>query len=80
MNFLPSALAMDFPTEVFPVPGRTDETEDRSFHVGLELAHRQVFQDALLHFLQVVMIFIQDFLGLLNIQVVRRWQRSREVR
>src|SRR5260370_7562907 len=36
--------------------GRPDEAEDRAARVGLELAHRQVLEDALLDLLQAVMI------------------------
>ena len=35
MNLLPRALAMDFPTEVFPVPGGPDKTEDRALSCRL---------------------------------------------
>ena len=45
-------------------PRRPHETEDRTLHVRLQPAHRQIFQDALLHLLQVIVVFIQDLPGL----------------
>ncbi len=49
---------------------RPHETEDGALHVGFELPHRQVFQDALFHLLQVVVVLIQDLPGLGQVQVV----------
>ncbi len=49
---------------------RPHEAEDGPLHVGLQFAHRQVFQDALLDLFQVVVVLVQDFPGLVQIQVV----------
>ena len=40
--------------------GRADEAEDRALHVVLELAHREVLEDALLHLLEAVVILVED--------------------
>ena len=57
---------------------RADEAEDRAFAVLLELADRKVFDDALLDFLQAVVIRVQDPLGFLEIQIVFRRLRPRQ--
>ena len=51
---------MLLPSEVLPVPGGPGEAEDRAFHVLLQLAHRQVFEDPLLDLLEVVMVGVED--------------------
>ncbi len=49
---------------------RPHEAQDRPLHVGLQFAHRQIFQDAFLHLFQVVVVLVQNFPGLVQIQVV----------
>ena len=44
--------------------GRADEAQDGPLDVGLHLAHGQVLEDALLHLLQVVVVVVEDLLGL----------------
>src|SRR6516164_6189149 len=44
-----------------------DEAKDRPLHARLEFLDRQVIEDAFLDLLQVVVIFIQDFVGLLDV-------------
>ncbi len=51
--------------------GRTDEAQDRlAFLLRFQRAHGDVFQDAVLGFLQAVMIAFQDSGGMFHIQVV----------
>ena len=40
--------------------GRADEAQDRPLHVALQLAHRQVLDDALLDLVEVVVILVED--------------------
>ncbi len=42
--------------------GRPDEAEDRPVRVLLQLAHRQVFEDALLDLVEVVVVLVEDLL------------------
>ena len=51
---------MLLPSDVLPVPGGPGEAEDRALHVLLELAHGQVFEDALLDLLEVVVVGVED--------------------
>ena len=50
---------------------RTDEAEDRPLHRGGELAHRNEVEDALFDLLQVVVVFIKDLAGALDVMIVR---------
>ena len=43
--------------------GRSDEAENRAFGIFHQLADGEKFEDALLDFLQAIMIFVQSFLG-----------------
>ena len=43
---------------------RSDEAEDRPLDVGLHLAHGEVLEDAVLHLLEVVVVVVEDLLGL----------------
>ena len=45
------------------MPGGPGEAEDRAFHVLLELAHGQVFEDPLLDLLEVVVVGVEDLAG-----------------
>ena len=49
---------------------RAHQTNDLSLHIGIELAHRQNFQNAVLHFFQAVMLTVQDLLCLGNVQLI----------
>ena len=46
---------------------RSDKAEDRPLHIGLETAHAQVVEDAILHPLQVVVIQVENLLRLGNV-------------
>ena len=52
------------PERGFAHARRPDEAQDRAFHIRLQLAHRQVIEDAVLHLFQVVMVFVEDLLSL----------------
>ena len=58
--------------------GRSDEAQDGAFQHGLQLQHRQVIQDALLHLFQVVVIFVQDFGGAFHIDMRARRNGPRQ--
>src|SRR5947207_14157395 len=47
--------------------GRSDKAKDWAFHGGLQATDRKIIQNAVLDFLQIVVIGIQDFLGLGNV-------------
>src|SRR5512134_1730196 len=51
---------------------RPDEAEDGALHLFLELPDREVFDDALLHLLQVVVVLLEHLLRGLEVQVVLR--------
>ena len=46
---------------------RSDEAKDRAFHVRLQTPHRKVIQNAVFDLLQVVVIGVENFLGLRNV-------------
>ncbi len=52
--------------------GRTGEAENGPLRIGGENTHRQVFENAVLHLLQAVVVFIEHALRLLQIQIVLR--------
>ena len=68
-NLRPMAEAMERPSEVLPTPGGPDEAEDGPLDVGLHLAHGQVLEDALLDLLEVVVVVVEDLLGLLDVDL-----------
>ena len=49
---------------------RAVEAEYGRFHVALELEHGEVFYDTVFHRVQPVVVFVQNFLGVLQVQVV----------
>ena len=51
-------------------PGRPDEAEDRPLHFLLHLADGEVLQDPLLDLFQVVVVFVQNLRGRLDVEVV----------
>ena len=55
--------------------GRADETQDRALALGLQLAHREIFEDALLDLGQAVMVLIEDAPRLGNVDAVLRGLR-----
>ncbi len=46
---------------------RSDEAQDRALHIRLQSTDRQVIQNPVLHLLQIVMVGIEDLLGLQDI-------------
>ena len=69
----PSPAAIDLPSEVLPTPGGPDEAEDRAAGVGLELAHGQELEDAVLDLLDVVVVAVEHLARLLEVEVVLAW-------
>jgi hypothetical protein len=55
-----------------PHPWRTHEAENGSFHAGLQLSNGEILEDPFLHFLEVEMILVENFLGIGDIEVVFR--------
>ena len=51
---------------------RSDEAKDRPLHAGLQPAHRQVVQNAVLHLLQIVVIGVENLLRLRDIDLAAR--------
>jgi len=52
--------------------GRSDECEDRAADGVRQGAHREVLEDALLDFLQAVMVLVEDLRGGLDVELVVR--------
>src|SRR5213594_432548 len=61
-----------------PHPGRPDEAQDASLRLRVEGAHGEVFEDALLHRLEVVVVAIQDLPRGLEVAPVLRGAAPRE--
>src|SRR3982074_1922646 len=40
--------------------GRANEAKDRALAIRIELAHRQIFENPPLHFLEAIMILVED--------------------
>jgi hypothetical protein len=59
--------------------GRADEAEDRALLVALELADREVLDDALLDLLEAVVVLVEDLAHLGDVDVVRGLLRPRDV-
>jgi hypothetical protein len=51
--------------------GRANETQDRALAVRVELADREIFEDAPLHLRQAVMVLIEDAPRFGNVDRVR---------
>src|SRR5205085_12019061 len=54
----------------FADAGRPEETEDRTMPGRIQFAHRQILDQPLFHFLQIVMVAIENLLGLIEIEIV----------
>ena len=50
--------------------GRADEAQQRAARVALELAHRQVLEDALLDRAQVVVVLVEHLARVVEVEVV----------
>src|SRR2546425_463865 len=61
-----------------PHAGRPDEAQDASLRLRVESAHGKVFEDALLHRLQVVVVAVQDLPRGLEVAPVLRGAAPRE--
>src|SRR5207248_6364243 len=47
-----------------------EKTEDRAVSLWIKFAHSQIFDQPFLYFFQIVMVAIEDLLGLIEIEVV----------
>ena len=50
--------------------GRAEKTEDRSMPLRIEFAHGEIFDQPPLHFFEIVMVAIENLLGLVEIEIV----------
>ncbi len=62
--------ATDRPSDVLPTPGRPHEAEDRRARVGLQLAHGEELEDAVLHQVDVVVVAVEVLASLLEVERV----------
>ena len=51
---------------------RADEAQDRPLHRRVQLAHREVFEDAILHLVEAGVLVVQDALGARQVDDSRR--------
>ena len=58
------------PETRFAHAGRPEETQDRAVSGWIQFAHGQIFDQPLFHFLEVVMVTIENLLGLIEIEIV----------
>ena len=54
----------------FPNARRADKAQDRPLHLLLHLTDGEIFEDAFLDLLQVIVIFVEDFGGRFDVEVV----------
>ena len=69
---------MLWPSDVLPTPGRADEAQDRAAALGIELAHGEVLEDALLDLLEAVVIGVEDPARPRDVDVLRVELRPRQ--
>src|SRR5205807_6413662 len=50
--------------------GRADETQNRTLRVGTKFSNGEEFQDALLHVLETIVIFVKNFLRFVQIKSI----------
>ena len=62
----------------FTRSGRTDKTNNLSAEIGIQFQCRQVFNDSFLDLRQALVIVVQNFLNLGNIQSFFRFQKIRD--
>src|SRR4029077_20342027 len=54
----------------FAYAGRPEKTEDRVVALRIEFSLREIFDESLLNFFQIVVIAIKDLLRLLEVEIV----------
>ena len=69
---------MLWPSEVLPTPGGPDEAQDRAAALRVELAHREVLEDALLDLLEAVVVGVEDAARALDVDRLRVELRPRQ--
>ena len=78
-NLRPSARAIDGPSEVLPTPGGPTKQRIEPRRVGLQPAHGEELEDAVLDLLDVVVVVVEHLARVLEVEVVlgRRVPRQR---
>jgi hypothetical protein len=61
---------MERPSDVLPTPGGPEQAEDRTLLVLLELADREVLEDALFDLLEAVVVLVEDLAHRGDVEVV----------
>ena len=69
-NLRPVARAIDWPSEVLPTPGGPTKHRIGLLPVGVELAHREVLEDAALDLVQAEVVLIEDLAGFGDVDVL----------
>ena len=71
-NFRPSASAIDWPRLVLPTPGGPRKQRIGAVSLRIQFAHGEIFDEATFHFLEIVMIAIENSLCFIEIDDCRR--------
>src|SRR5205823_11324706 len=58
---------------------RTEQTQNRPVSLGVQFAHREIFDQAPLYFFQIVMIAVENFLRFVEIEIVFAQLRPRQL-
>src|SRR5262252_10724183 len=69
-EFAPQGARNRLPQRGLPYPWGAHKTENRPLHLLLELAHAEVFEDALLDLLQTVVVFVEYPPRLVQVEMV----------
>src|SRR5262245_55756069 len=80
----PHELAAGRPRDALPERGlaharRPDEAKDRALALGIELAHREILEDAPLDLGKAIMVFVEDAAGFGNVDGVGVELRPRQL-
>ncbi len=60
--------------------GWTEKTQDRAMPLWIEFAHGQIFDEPLLYFFEIIVIAIENLLGLIEVEIVLAQFRPRQIR
>ena len=59
---------------------RSDEAQDRALHIRFQASHREIVKDAVFDFLKIIVIGVENFLGLGDVYLcaggLGPWQHS----
>ena len=78
MNLRPSARAIERAERRLADARRSDETENLSFDLADERKHRDEIEDAILHLLEPVMVFVENLRARARRRALRRCALSTE--